>query len=319
VFEAAIQAADALEAADRGVLFKTSVKEIGQRFQVMPTFMAKWNSALPGCSGHMHQSLWTKNGNAFDDDKDPRRMSKVFKSYLAGQLRGLADLLPFFAPTVNSYKRLVDGYWAPTKVTWGMDNRTVALRVIPGGPKSTRVEVRVSGSDINPYLALAASIGAGLWGIAQELKLEDAPVEGSAYMVEKAVRLPRTLQEATRRLSESKLAREILGDFFRGFVDSLLSEDCKGCFMANTATELAGQDEAVARVCFAHARQFEATLSGLLVRAQQAGEISSQRSPLQLARFLQNTMNGLAVTAKATRDRKVLSDVVEVALATLDR
>jgi len=214
VFEAAIQAADALEAADRGVLFKTSVKEIGQRFQVMPTFMAKWNTALPGCSGHMHQSLWTKNGNAFDDDKDPRRMSKVFKSYLAGQLRGLADLLPFFAPTVNSYKRLVDGYWAPTKVTWGIDNRTVAFRVIPGGPKSTRVEVRVSGSDINPYLALAASIGAGLWGIAQDLKLEDAPVEGSAYMVEKAVRLPRTLQEATRGLSESKLAREILGEEF---------------------------------------------------------------------------------------------------------
>jgi glutamine synthetase len=214
VFEAAIQASDALEAADRGVLFKTSVKEIGQRFQVMPTFMAKWNSALPGCSGHMHQSLWTKDGNAFDDDKDPRRMSRVFKSYLAGQLRGLADLLPFFAPTVNSYKRLVDGYWAPTKVTWGIDNRTVALRVIPAGPKSTRVEVRVSGSDINPYLALAASIGAGLWGIAQDLPLEDAPVQGSAYMVEKAVRLPRTLQEATRGLSESKLAREILGEQF---------------------------------------------------------------------------------------------------------
>jgi glutamine synthetase len=214
VFEAAIQASDALEAADRGVLFKTSVKEIGQRFQVMPTFMAKWNSALPGCSGHMHQSLWTKDGNAFDDDRDPRRMSRVFKSYLAGQLRGLADLLPFFAPTVNSYKRLVDGYWAPTKVTWGIDNRTVALRVIPAGPKSTRVEVRVSGSDINPYLALAASIGAGLWGIAQDLPLEDAPVQGSAYMVEKAVRLPRTLQEATRGLSESKLAREILGEPF---------------------------------------------------------------------------------------------------------
>jgi glutamine synthetase len=214
VFEAAIQASDALEAADRGVLFKTSVKEIGQRFQVMPTFMAKWNSALPGCSGHMHQSLWTKDGNAFDDEKDPRRMSRVFKSYLAGQLRGLADLLPFFAPTVNSYKRLVDGYWAPTKVTWGIDNRTVALRVIPAGAKSTRVEVRVSGSDINPYLALAASIGAGLWGIAQELPLEDAPVEGSAYMVDKAVRLPRTLQEATRGLSGSKLAREILGEQF---------------------------------------------------------------------------------------------------------
>jgi len=212
VFEAAILAADALEAADRAVLFKTSVKEIGQRFGILPTFMAKWSTALPGCSGHMHQSLWTRDGNAFHDAGDPRSMSRVFKSYLAGLLRGLPEILPFLAPTVNSYKRLVDGYWAPTKVTWGIDNRTVAFRVIPGSAKSTRVEVRVSGSDINPYLALAASVGAGLWGVAQDLRLEDAPVEGSAYMVEKAVRLPRTLQEATRRLAESKLAREILGD-----------------------------------------------------------------------------------------------------------
>ncbi len=212
VFEAAILAADALEAGDRGVLFKTSVKEIGQRFSVLPSFMAKWSTALPGCGGHMHQSLWTKEGNAFHDPSDPRRMSRAFKSYLAGLLRALPDLLPFFAPTVNSYKRLVDGYWAPTKVTWGMDNRTVAFRVIPGSPKSTRVEVRITGSDINPYLALAASIGAGLWGIAQDLPLEDAPVEGSAYLAEKAIRLPRTLQEATRRLAESRLAREILGE-----------------------------------------------------------------------------------------------------------
>jgi glutamine synthetase len=214
VLEAAIQATDTLEAADRAVLFKTSVKEIGQRFSIMPTFMAKWSSALPGCSGHMHQSLWTKAGNAFDDGGDPSRMSKVFKSYLAGQLRALPELLPFFAPTVNSYKRLVDGYWAPTKVTWGIDNRTVAFRVIPGGAKSTRVEVRVSGSDINPYLSLAASVGAGLWGVTQELALDMPPVVGSAYMMEKAERLPRTLQEATRRLSDSRIAREILGDEF---------------------------------------------------------------------------------------------------------
>jgi glutamine synthetase len=214
VLEAAIQAADALEAADRGVLFKTSVKEIGQRLSIMPTFMAKWSATLPGCSGHMHHSLWTKQGNAFHDDGDPHRMSRVFKSYLAGLLKALPDLLPFFAPTVNSYKRLVDGYWAPTKVTWGIDNRTVAFRVIPGSAKSTRVEVRVSGSDINPYLALAASVGAGLWGVTQELTLEDAPVVGSAYMASKAMRLPRTLQEATRHLSESRLAREILGEEF---------------------------------------------------------------------------------------------------------
>ncbi|HUG53383.1 MAG TPA: glutamine synthetase family protein [Vicinamibacteria bacterium] len=211
VLEAALQSSDALEAGDRGVLFKTSVKEIAQRFSILPTFMAKWSTALPGCSGHMHQSLWSGDGNAFHDAGEKWNMSRVFKSYLAGQLRALPDLLPFFAPTVNSYKRLVDGYWAPTKVTWGVDNRTVAFRVIPGGPKSTRVEVRVSGSDINPYLALAASIGAGLWGIEKELPLEDEPVVGSAYMVEKAMRLPRSLQEATRRLSESQMAREILG------------------------------------------------------------------------------------------------------------
>lgn len=212
VFEAAIVNAEALEEADRAVLFKTSVKEIAQRFSILPTFMAKWSSALPGCSGHMHQSLWKGDTNVFHEDADPHRMSRVFKSYLAGQMRALPEILPFLAPTVNSYKRLVDGYWAPTKVTWGIDNRTVAFRVIPGSAKSTRVEVRVGGSDINPYLALAASIGAGLWGIAQDLTLEDAPVVGSAYMMEKAMRLPRTLQEATARLSASSIAREILGE-----------------------------------------------------------------------------------------------------------
>jgi glutamine synthetase len=212
VYEAAILYADALEAADRGVLFKSGVKEIAQRFGILPTFMPKWNSQLPGCSGHMHQSLWTEEGNAFHDEDDPLRMSATFKSYLAGQLKLLPDLLPFFAPTVNSYKRLVDGYWAPTKVTWGIDNRTVAFRVIPAGAKSTRVEVRVTGSDINPYLAIAASVAAGLYGVEKGLPLEDKPVKGSAYLVEKAVRLPRTLQEATARLAKSKLAREVLGE-----------------------------------------------------------------------------------------------------------
>lgn len=214
VFEAAIQFCDALESADRGVLFKTAAKEIGQRFGIMPTFMAKWNSQLPGCSGHTHQSLWSGEKNAFHDDKDPLKMSGTFKSYMAGLMRCLPEILPFFAPTVNSYKRLVDGYWAPTKVTWGVDNRTVALRVIPGSAKSTRVEVRVPGSDINPYLAIAASLAAGLYGIEKGLPLTAAPVKGSAYHAEGAERLPRTLQEATQRLSDSTIAREILGETF---------------------------------------------------------------------------------------------------------
>jgi glutamine synthetase len=214
VFEGAILHAEAVEAADRGVLFKTGVKEIATRFHVLPSFMAKWSTQLPGCSGHAHVSLWRGGENAFYDPGHPRAMSRVFESFLAGLMKALPDVLPFFAPTVNSYKRLVDGYWAPTKVTWGVDNRTVAFRVIGGGPKSTRVEVRVSGSDINPYLALAAAIGAGLYGVTHELGLESDPVEGSAYLVEGAVRLPRTLQEATRRLADSRLAREILGDVF---------------------------------------------------------------------------------------------------------
>jgi len=216
VFEAAILYADALEAADRSVLFKSSAKEIGLRFGIMPSFMAKWNAQLPGCSGHTHQSLWNDSGdkNLFYDERDPHKMSPLFRSYVAGQLKLLPELLPFFAPTVNSYKRLVDGYWAPTKPTWGIDNRTVALRVIPASSKSTRVEVRVPGSDVNPYLAVAASVAAGLYGVEKNLQLTDKPITGSAYHAQDVVRLPRTLLEATQRLEESKVARELFGDEF---------------------------------------------------------------------------------------------------------
>lgn len=216
VMEACILHSDALEAADRAVLFKTATKEIGHRFGVLPSFMAKWNSQLPGCSGHTHQSLWNLSGdsNLFHDASDPLRMSPLFKSYLAGQMRCLPEILPFFAPTVNSYKRLVDGYWAPTKVTWGVDNRTVSFRVIPGSAKSTRLETRVPGSDVNPYLAIAAALASGLYGIEKGLKLESSPVRGSGYLSDSAERLPRSLYEATRRLSESRIAREIFGEVF---------------------------------------------------------------------------------------------------------
>jgi len=220
VYEAAILYSGALESADRAVLFKAGVKDIASRFGIMPSFMAKWNASLPGCSGHMHQSLWNTNGeNAFYDPKDPNRMSSTFKSYLVGQLKLLPELLPFFAPTVNSYKRLVDGYWAPVKPTWGIDNRTVSHRVIPGSEKSTRLEVRVSGSDVNPYLAVAASLAAGLYGIEHKMQLEDPPVKGSAYTESNAPRLPHNLLDATRRLADSKVAREILGvDLVEHFV-----------------------------------------------------------------------------------------------------
>ena len=133
-----------LEQADRAILFKTGAKEIGQRFGIMPSFMAKWSQDYPGCSGHIHQSLSDgSNGgksNLFYDAKSPRRMSKLFESYLAGQVHCMMDFAPLIWPTINSYKRLVDGFWAPTKPTWGMDNRTASFRVIAGSPKATRLK-----------------------------------------------------------------------------------------------------------------------------------------------------------------------------------
>jgi glutamine synthetase len=141
-------------------------------------------------------------------------MSALFRSYVAGQLAGLPELLVMLAPTVNSYKRLVEGAWAPTKANWGVDNRTTALRVIPGGAKSTRLETRVGGSDANPYLALAAAIGAGLAGVERKLKLDLDPVTGSGYADSRAAPLPRDLGEATDRFASSALARDLFGAAF---------------------------------------------------------------------------------------------------------
>jgi len=216
VFEAAITYATPLEAADRGVLFKSGAKEIGHRFGILPTFMARWNTTLPGCSGHAHQSLWDSDGsrNLFADPSDPHGMSDVFRSWLAGILLLLPDLLVLFAPTVNSYKRLVDGFWAPTTPTWGIDNRTVAARVIPGSATSTRLELRVPGADVNPHLAVAGCLAAGLWGVEQGLSLDAPATVGSGYAATGVERLPRNLLDATRRFAESVPVRGLLGDAF---------------------------------------------------------------------------------------------------------
>ena len=216
VYEAAILYSDALEAADRAVLFKSGAKEIGHRFGIMPSFMAKWNESLPGCSGHCHQSLWDvdRKKNLFYNERGVGNMSPLFQNYVAGQMACLEEILPMFAPTVNSYKRLVDGFWAPTKVAWAIDNRTVPFRVISGGEKSTRLETRVPGSDVNPYLAIAGCLASGLYGIEKGLKLKDKPLTGSAYHSETSKRLPKNLYDATMRMSDSKIAREIFGDVF---------------------------------------------------------------------------------------------------------
>jgi glutamine synthetase len=217
VYEAAIAFSPALEQADRAILFKTGAREIGKRFGVMPSFMAKWSQQLPGCSGHIHQSLSdgsTGKNNLFYDAKSPRKMSMLFESYLAGQVACLMDFAPMFWPTINSYKRLVDGFWAPVKPTWGLDNRTASFRVIAGSPKATRLETRCPGADVNPYLAMAAVIAAGLHGVEKGLKLTAPPITGTNQGAEHIPRAPRSLIESTRAFQKSDVARSFLGDTF---------------------------------------------------------------------------------------------------------
>ena len=216
VLEAALIYSDVLEAADRAVLFKWGAKSVAHDFGMMASFMAKWNSELPGCSGHIHQSLWSADGktNLFFDGNGPDNMSDTFRHYLAGQMHCLPEILPLLAPNINSYKRLVEGHWAPTTVTWGINNRTAALRVISGGEKSTRLENRVVGSDANPYLAMAASLASGLYGIRHKLEPVRDKVIGNAYEDAGAVRLPNTLSAATERMGESAIAKELFDEAF---------------------------------------------------------------------------------------------------------
>jgi len=215
-YEAAISYSEVLEAADRALLFKTAVKEIAYKHGIIATFMAKINENLPGCGGHVHQSLWDRSGkkNLFYNEKDKRKMSDLAKSYVAGQLHCLPYILPMFAPTVNSYKRLVEGAWAPTTLTWSSDNRTVALRILANSSKSCRLETRVIGSDVNPYMAMAGCLAAGLYGIKNKLKLKQPATVGNGYKDYSNGTLPSTLIEATQKMKTSKLAKELFGEIF---------------------------------------------------------------------------------------------------------
>ncbi len=216
VYEAAMLYSEILEAADRAVLFKSGVKEIAHRHGLIASFMAKWNENLPGCSGHVHQSLWSKDGkaNLFYDKKNKTGISSLLESYIAGQLHCLPVILPMYAPTINSYKRLVEGAWAPTTLTWAIDNRTTALRVLPGSSSSTRLETRVVGSDSNPYLAIAACLASGLYGIKNKLKLKTPATIGNGYANTKNGILPRNLWEAAQAMKHSDIAKELFGEEF---------------------------------------------------------------------------------------------------------
>jgi glutamine synthetase len=217
VVEAAIRYARGLDAADRASIFKTFMKVFAQRADLMATFMSKWSNDYPGQSGHLHISLChNETGkNAFYAEGEASGMSETMRHFVAGQIRYMPELLAMVCPTINSYRRLVPGMWAPTAANWGVENRTTAVRVIPGGPDAQRSEYRVAPADANPYLAEAAALASGLRGIEEGLDLPD-PVTGNGYDDPQSLThpLPSTLREASDRLRSSDMARMSFGDVF---------------------------------------------------------------------------------------------------------
>ncbi len=225
VWEAAIMYDAGINAADKAIIFKTFAKSFFQKQELMATFMAKWSMDYPGQSGHLHLSLFDiKNGRSIFYNRSPRhKMSKEMQYFTAGVQKYLKPFLIMSAHTINSYARLTKGAWAPTAATWGIDNRTTALRVIPGSPKSQRLEFRVSAADSNPYLTTAAFLGAGLLGIEKKLPLTK-PVKGNAYDIQddlpESLQLSSNLRDAMRLFNESPEARALFTD---AFVDHMVS------------------------------------------------------------------------------------------------
>lgn len=217
VIEAALTVDSALNAADKAGLFKTFLKVWAQKNQRMATFMAKWSNEYPGQSGHIHVSLTHKKTgqSAFFDADQKHTMSALQRYFVGGLQQQLPAFLSLLAPTINSYRRLIPGFWAPTHATWGVENRTTAIRVIPGGEQSQRLEVRLGAADANPYLALAATIAAGLSGISSTVEPSTAIV-GNAYdkVIPDEQALPATLWEAAQRLRQSGAARDYFGSTF---------------------------------------------------------------------------------------------------------
>jgi glutamine synthetase len=209
-----VKYAEALEMADRHVILKNGCKEIAWAQGKAVTFMAKWDYGLAGNSAHIHQSLWSQDGKRplFHDPKGDHGMSELMKHYMAGLLMHADEITYFLAPYINSYKRFQAGTFAPTRAVWSFDNRTAGYRLCGAGGKSVRVECRVGGADLNPYLAFAALLAAGLDGIEKKMELE--PVfSGDAYDTRRKAReIPKTLREALDLMDKSTLLRKAMGD-----------------------------------------------------------------------------------------------------------
>jgi len=202
---------DALEMADNHCLVKNAVKEIAFLNDRAVTFLAKWSHDAAGSSSHIHQSLVSSSGEpVFFDPEAEYGMSEMMRHYIAGLLRHASDNTWFLAPYVNSYKRFMAGTFAPTKAIWSLDNRTAGYRVVGDGNRNVRVECRVGGSDLNPYLAIAAQIAAGIAGIEAKLELENE-FKGDAYQSSKAREIPSALPQATLALKKSTMLRDAMG------------------------------------------------------------------------------------------------------------
>ncbi len=209
--EVNVRHADLLTMADRHAVFKQAFKEIAERLGVSVTFMAKPAAGQAGSSCHLHLSLWQGDANAFTGDTPlgPVRGSDAFRHFLAGWMAHADELMVFYAPTVNSYKRFEAGSWAPTRAAWSYDNRTAGFRVVGQG-ESLRIECRIPGADVNPYLAFTAALASGLDGIERRLE-PPALYQGDVYGASDLPRLPRNLDEAVQRFEASTFARETLG------------------------------------------------------------------------------------------------------------
>jgi glutamine synthetase len=208
-----VRYAEALEMADRHAIIKNGAKEIAYNVGKSVSFMAKWDYGMAGNSSHIHQSLWSLDDKPlFMDKKGEHGMSPLMKQYLAGQLAHAGELTYFLAPYINSYKRFMAGTFAPTRAVWSFDNRTAGFRICGAETKAIRVECRIGGADLNPYLAFAALIAAGLDGIEKKMDLEPV-VSGDIYDTSRKLReIPKTLREATRLLDESDFLRKVMGN-----------------------------------------------------------------------------------------------------------
>ncbi|KAF2753348.1 glutamine synthetase/guanido kinase [Pseudovirgaria hyperparasitica] len=231
VFEAALEFGEITQMADKASLFKLVVKSLGTKYGITPCFMAKPREGLPGNSGHMHVSVIDKrNGdNLFirsEPDPNPpypdlKHLSDLGRHFLAGLLEGLPDIMPLLAPTVNSYKRLVENFWAPVTVSWGLEHRAASIRLIApptASPKATRFEVRVPGADTNPHFVLAAILALGWRGVEKKLEIAVPPLgkgEDVGGSSDKGQRLAKSLKEATEVFKrKDSIAREVFGDEF---------------------------------------------------------------------------------------------------------